>query len=336
MGKKLKKGENIKSISVITPCFNEEENVETVYREVKEVFDGLKGYSYEHVFIDNASNDNTFAVLKRLASKDFRVKVIVNTRNFGHIRSPYHAMLQVQGDAVIGLAADLQDPPGLIKDFIEKWKQGYKIVVGVKKSTGESRVKFFLRNTYYDLLSRLSSIDLVKNNTGFGLYDREVIEELRKIDDRYPYFRGLTAELGYQSAKIDYVQPQRKRGKSSNNFYDLYDMALLGITSHSKVPLRMATFLGFSSSAISLLVAVIYFGYKLIYWQSFSVGIAPIVIGLFLFFSIQLFFLGILGEYLGVIHTQVLNRPLVVERERLNFDKIGTEDQADIGKSRQT
>jgi len=228
------------------------------------------------------------------------------------------------------LVADLQDPPELIKDFIKKWEEGYKIVLAVKKKSEESRLMFLIRKFYYSLISKISEVELVKNNTGFGLYDQEVIEIMRNMNDSYPYFRGLTAEIGFESAKVEYVQASRKRGITKNNFYTLYDMAMLGITNHSKIPLRMATMLGFAASALSLLTALFYFIYKLIYWKSFSVGIAPLVIGLFFFSSVQLFFLGIVGEYIGSIHTQVLKRPLVIEKERINFEESKNKVKASV------
>jgi glycosyltransferase involved in cell wall biosynthesis len=310
----------LKQISVVTGCFNEEENVKELYEQVKAVFIDLPQYEYEHIFIDNASMDRTVAILKEIAHKDHRVKIIVNTRNFGHIRSPYYALMQAKGDAVISIVADLQDPPIMIKEFIKKWEEGYKIVIGVKTQSEESPLFFAIRKAYYNLVGRLSEIELIKNFTGFGLYDQKVIETLRGIEDPYPYFRGLICDIGFQRAVIEYVQPSRKRGFTKNNFYVLYDMAMLGITNHSKVPLRLATMTGFIVALFSLLVAFGYFAYKLIFWQSFSVGIAPLVIGLFFFSSVQLIFIGIIGEYIGAIHTQVLKRPLVIEKERINFD----------------
>ena len=310
----------MKLISIVTPCYNEEENVEEVYRQVKALFAGLGKYRYEHVFIDNASTDQTQAILRRLAAEDQNVKVILNSRNFGHIRSPFHGMLQARGDAVIPFVADLQEPIELLERFLEEWEQGCKIVMGVKVQSGESPVMFAIRKLYYRLVKRLSEIELTNNFYGFGLYDRSVIDILRKMDDPYPYFRGLIADIGFQPVKIEYDQPRRERGITKNNFYVLYDMAMLGITSHSKIPLRMATFTGFCLGALSLLVAVAYFAYKLIFWDNFQVGMAPLVIGIFFFSAVQLFFTGILGEYIGAIHTQVLNRPLVIEKERINFD----------------
>jgi polyisoprenyl-phosphate glycosyltransferase len=306
-------------ISVVTPCYNEEENVEQLYRTIREIFAGLPGYDYEQIYIDNASKDGTVAILRRLAAADPRVKVIVNARNFGHVRSPVYGLLQGRGDASILMASDFQDPPELIVPFIRKWEEGYKVVLGVKSETRETLAMRLVRTFYYDFIARLSDIEMTKNNTGFGLYDRRIIDIVREIDDPYPYFRGLISDIGFESAKVEFVKPARLRGITKNNFYTLYDIAMLGITNHSKVPLRIATMLGFLMSAVSLLIAVGYFIAKLILWSTFSIGVAPIIIGLFLFSSVQLFFIGIIGEYLGSIHTQVLRRPLVIEKERINF-----------------
>lgn len=307
-------------ISVFTPCFNEEENVEPLYQRIKAAFDSLPGYRYEHVFIDNASTDRTVERIKQLARADRAVKLIVNNRNFGHIRSPLHAFYALRGDAVIGMASDLQDPPELIPQFVEKWAQGYKVVIGVKPSSRESLVMANLRRLYYRFVNRISDVPLIPNFTGFGLYDREVVEKIREIDDRYPYFRGLIADLGFPRAEIPFLQPRRERGITKNNFYTLYDIAMLGITNHSKLPLRIAAFCGFSLSFVSLTIALGYLVAKLLYWNSFSLGTAPLVIGMFFLGAVQLFFIGILGEYIGAIHTQVHKRPLVTEKERVNFD----------------
>ena len=308
-------------ISILTPSFNEEDNVRDLHQQVRDVMATVADrYDYEHVFIDNDSKDATVAILKDIAAEDKRVKVIVNTRNFGHIRSPYYAMLQTSGECVISIVADLQDPPEMIRDFLAKWEEGYKIVIGVKRKSAESPLFWLVRKAYYNVIGRLSDIELVKNFTGFGLYDRVVVEKLREIDDPYPYFRGMICDLGYERAEIPYDQPVRKRGLTKNNFYTLWDIAMLGITNHSKVPLRLATFAGFGLAGLSLLVAVGYLVYKLIYWNNFQVGMAPLVIGIYFFASVQLIFIGILGEYIGAIHTQVLKRPLVVEKERINFE----------------
>jgi glycosyltransferase involved in cell wall biosynthesis len=254
-----------------------------------------------------------------MAAAEPRIKVIINTRNFGHIRSPFHAIFQARGDAVITLASDLQDPPALIAQFIEKWEAGYKVALGQKITSQETPLVFLLRSAYYRLVKRLADIELIEHVTGFGLYDQSVVEQFRKVNDPYPYARGLITDLGYEVARVPYHQPERKRGLTKNNFYTLYDLAMLGITNHSKVPLRIATLLGFSLSLVSLLVAVAYFIYKLLFWYNFPVGEAPVIIGLFLFSSVQLFFTGVLGEYIAAIHTQILHRPLVIEKERINF-----------------
>jgi glycosyltransferase involved in cell wall biosynthesis len=276
-------------------------------------------YDYEHILIDNASTDRSIDILRSLAKTDKHVKIIINTRNFGHIRSPYHALMQASGNAAIVMASDLQDPPERLPEFIQKWEQGYKVVIGVKKKSEESGVFFFLRSLYYRILRKLSDVPLIDNFTGFGLYDRQVIDILRNLHDPYPYFRGLVAELGFERAEIEFDQPRRKRGFSKNNFYTLYDLAMLGITGYTKIPLRLATMLGFFSAALSFLVGLVYLVYKLLFWQQFSLGSAPVIVGLFFMGSIQLFFLGIVGEYIGSIYTQVMKRPLVIEKERINF-----------------
>jgi glycosyltransferase involved in cell wall biosynthesis len=308
-------------ISVVTGSFNEEENVAELYRRVCQAFsEQLSKYTWELIFIDNASTDRTVETLKSIASADKRVKIIVNNRNFGHIRSGYHAFLQARGDAVIAMASDLQDPPEMLPQFVRKWEEGYKIVLAQKTESHESRLLFFVRKSYYNIINRLSEIELVKNVTGFGLYDRRVVEDIRKIDDPYPYFRGLICDLGYERALIPFTQPVRKRGLTKNNFYTLWDMAMLGITNHSKVPLRIAVFVGCGVGSVSFLVAFVYLIYKLLYWSNFQVGTAPLVIGMFFIGAVQLVFIGLLGEYIGAIHTQVLRRPPVIEKERINFD----------------
>ena len=306
-------------ISIVTPTYNEEENVREVYTQVKDIFVQLPEFDYEHIFIDNASTDTTALILRDLAAADPHVKVILNARNFGHIRSPYYGLLQTKGDAVILLVSDLQDPPSLLKDFIRTWETGVKMVLGVKTQSGESRIFFALRSFYYKVVTGLSGTKLIKNYTGFGLYDRSIIEVLKTIPDPYPYFRGLVMEIGPEPTLIPYHQPARKRGITKNNFYTLYDIAMLGITSHSKVPLRIATMLGFALSCLGMLVAFGYLIAKLVFWNTFSAGVAPIVIGGFTFLSLQLFFIGLIGEYIASIHTQVMRRPLVVEKERINF-----------------
>jgi glycosyltransferase involved in cell wall biosynthesis len=308
----------MKKISIVTGCYNEEDNVEELNQRINKVMDGL-GYEYEHIFIDNASTDGTQQKLRQLAAQDQRVKVILNSRNFGHIRSPYFALLQASGDAVVGMASDLQDPPERIPEFIRKWEQGYKVVIGVKTKSQESGLLYLLRTIYYRVLHSLSDVDLIEHYTGFGLYDRQVIQILRQLNDPYPYFRGLIAEIGFPIARIEFVQPRRAHGITKNNFYTLYDMAMLGMTGYTKIPLRMATMLGFISAVVSFLVGLIYLIYKLIDWQNFSLGLAPVVIGLFFLGSVQLIFLGVIGEYIGAIYTQVMHRPLIIEKERINF-----------------
>lgn len=315
-------------ISIVTPCYNEEANVEALYEQIEQVMAGLPGYTYEHIFIDNASRDGTAGLLRKLAAQHRHVKVILNTRNFGHIRSPYYALLQASGEAAILMASDLQDPPPMIVDLLKKWEEGFKVVLGVKVGSEESAVMFAVRKAYYEFIAKVSDVKLTKNNTGFGLYDRRVIEILKTIDDPYPYFRGLVSELGFETAKLDYTQPARKRGISSNNFYTLYDLAMLGITNHSKVPLRIATMSGFAMAILSMLVAVGYGVVKLAFWNSFTLGLAPVVVGVFFMASVQLFFTGIIGEYIGSIHTQVLKRPLVIEKERINFDASASSQPA--------
>lgn len=309
----------MKHVSVVTPCFNEEDNVRPLHQAVAAVFRAHSNLTFDHIFIDNCSRDTTADVLRGLAHESPNVKVILNSRNFGHIRSPFHGLIQAQGDAAILIACDFQDPPDLINEFLIKWEAGFKVVVGVKIAADESRLMFAIRTFYYKLVNRLADVELTSNMTGFGLYDRQVIETLRSLDDPYPYFRGLIADIGYESAKITYHQPKRARGITKNNFYTLYDLAMLGITNHSRVPLRIATMAGFLMATLSLFVATSYLVAKLVFWNFFSVGIAPIIISLFFFSSVQLFFIGIIGEYIGAILTQVQKRPLVIERERINF-----------------
>ncbi len=310
-----------KLISIVTGCYNEEENVEALYNRIKDIMNELKAYDFEHIFIDNCSKDKTVGILKRIAKEDKRLKIIVNARNFGHIRSPFHALLQARGDAVISLVADFQDPPELIPDFIKKWEEGYRIVIGVKNKSKENPVVFAFRKLFYIMIRNFGEVEHVDNFTGFGLYDKVVIKAIKQMNDPYPYFRGMIAEIGFERCEINYTQPKRNKGRTKNNFYTLFDMAMLGFVNNSKIPLRMATFIGFGVAITSLIVALFYLIYKLIFWQKFQVGSAPLVIGLFFFSSVQLFFIGIIGEYIGAIYTQVKNRPLVIEKERINFDE---------------
>lgn len=308
-----------KTISIVTPCYNETENIEELIDRVRSTMNLFPDYDYEHLLIDNNSQDDTVTKIKIIAANDIHVRLIVNCRNFGHLRSPTHALFQANGDAVISMASDLQDPPELIANFIKQWETGFKVVIGVKPKSQETTMMFLVRRLYYRTIGKISDVPLIENFTGFGLYDREVVETIRKLNDPYPYFRGLIAELGYARSEIPFEQPRRTRGITKNNFYTLYDLAMLGVTSHSKLPLRLATMTGFFLSFISLLIALGYAIAKLLFWDSFSLGIAPLVVGLFFFGSVQLFFIGLLGEYVGAIHTNIMKRPLVVEKERVNF-----------------
>ncbi len=310
----------MKLISVVTPCFNEEENIGEVYKQVKKVFEGLSKYTYEHIFIDNNSQDETVSILKDIAAKDTNVKIIVNSRNFGFIRSPFYGLLQSSGDAATILSADLQDPPALLVDFLEKWEKGFRIVIAVKKKSKFPDVMRAIKNIFYNIMKNMSEIDFIRNFSGYGLYDKSVIEALRKYDECYPNVRSLICEIGFKKAEVEYLKSARKKGRTKNNLYFLFDMSMLNITNSSKVPLRIVTLLGFIISLISIFVAFVYFVYKLIYWDNFGFGMAPLVMGLFFFSSMQLFFIGIVGEYIGLIYTQVFKRPLVIEKERINFD----------------
>jgi len=307
-----------KMISIVTPCYNEEENVDELYQRIAAVMATLS-YDYEHIYIDNASTDSTVKKIKDIAARDKRVKLIVNARNFGHIKSPYYGILQSSGDACIMITSDLQDPPEMIPEFIKKWEEGYKTVLAVKPESEESSVMFFLRKMYYRFITRISEVPLVQNSTGAGLYDRVVVDILRNINDSYPYFRGLLCEIGFPIATVPFKQPRRQRGVTKMNFYTLYDIAMLGITNHSKVPLRLMAMGGFLLSILSLLAAFGFLVAKLMFWNYFQLGIAPILIGIFFFGAIQMFFIGVLGEYIASIHTQVRNMPLVIEAERVNF-----------------
>jgi len=310
----------VKTISVVSPCYNEEGNVEELCERVLAVMRRLGRYRYEHIFIDNCSKDGTMDALRRLAARDRNVKVIENTRNFGHIRSPIHAFKQASGDAVIILLSDLQDPPELLEDMILEWEKGTPIVIGVKATSDESRLMFWIRKKYYQMIRHMAEIETYDNFIGFGLYDRKVVEIVKRFDDPYPYFRGMIAEIGLPHKELVYNQARRKKGTTKNNFYTHYDNAILGLTSLSKVPLRLVTFAGLVCSAVSLLAGLFYLGYKLLFWHKFTVGVAPVAIGMFFFASIQLFFIGILGEYIGSIHTLVQKRALALERERINFE----------------
>lgn len=314
----------MKKISIVSSAFNEQDNILQLCASVKTEMEKWKEkYTYEQIILDNCSTDNTLEVLRGLAAQDPHIKVIANARNFGHIRSPYYGILQATGDAVIYLASDLQDPPELISSFITQWEKGFWVVLGQKQQSFESKLFFGVRKFYYWLLNLVndSGADLVPNCTGFGLYDRKVVDELRALNDPYPYLRGLVCELGYPKTLVPFVQPPRKSGLTKNNFYTLYDNAMIGFTNHSKVPLRLAALGGFMLGAVSFFLACVYLVLKLCFWDRFPLGTAPILLAVLFFASVQLVFLGVLGEYVGAILTQVLKRPLVIEKERINFDK---------------
>lgn len=311
----------MKKISVLIPCYNEEENVEPISRAVVETLErDLPQYDYELVFIDNDSRDNTRPILRRLCGENPRIKAIFNARNFGQFNSPYYGMLQVDGDCVIEMVADFQDPVELIPQYVKAWEEGYKIVIGIKTSSRESRIMYALRSFYYKAIKKLSDVEQIEHFTGSGLYDRDFIEVLRKLDDPTPFLRGIVAELGYKRKEIPYEQPQRRAGKTHNNFYRLYDAAMLSITSYTKVGLRLATLVGGISAFFSMIVAMVYLVMKLIWWDRFPAGMVPVLIGMLFLGSVQIFFIGMVGEYVLSINQRVMKRPLVVEEERLNFD----------------
>lgn len=311
--------ENRKLISIVSPTYNEFDNVDELYNRVCIVISKYPQYDFEFLIIDNASTDGTDEKLIEIASKDPRVKVIINTRNFGHIRSPYWGILQTNGDATVLLASDLQDPPELITDLIRLWEEGNKIVLATKPVSATNPFIHALRRAYYWMLDAISEVSLVKDATGFGIYDRAVIDNLKDIKDPYPYFRGLICELGYPIKTIDFNQPARQRGVSKNNFYTLYDIAMLGVVSHSLVPIRIASFIGIALGLVSLLSGFCVLVAKLIWWDKFPFGIAPLYILILFLFGILFLFVGMLGEYIGSIHGYLQKRPIVVERERINF-----------------
>ena len=305
-------------ISIVTPTFNEEDNIQKLCSSIKIEMEKLN-MDYEHIVIDNCSTDKTIEKLKIICSKDQNVKAIINVRNFGHIKSPFHGILQSSGDACILMASDFQDPMELISMYIKKWQSGSKIVLGKKISSEENSLMFSIRKFFYKFLNKISETKLTENTTGSGIFDKSVINQLKKINDPYPYLRGLLNELSEEISVVEFDQPKRLSGKTKNNIFTLYDIGMLGIIKHSRAPLRLVTFLGFILSFFSLLTALIYFFYKLIFWNSFDVGIAPLVIGIFGFASIQILLLGIIGEYVGILLIHIRNLPLVQEKERINF-----------------
>jgi len=307
-----------KLISIITPTYNEEENIEKLCSAVKNELNKLN-YEYEHICIDNSSTDKTIEKLREIASKDKNVKVILNAKNFGHIRSPIYGLFQSSGDAAIIISCDFQDPIELIPKLIEKWEKGSLVVLGKKISSGENELFFFLRKFYYSFLKKISDANLTENTTGFGIIDKSIVEKLKTIEDPYPYLRGLLSELTDNISTVDFHQPKRLFGKTKNNFFTLYDIGMLGLIKHSQKPLKLMTLVGFISSLSSLLIALGYLFYKIIFWNSFDVGVAPIVIGIFAIGSIQIFLLGLIGEYVGIVLIHQRKLPLVVEKERINF-----------------
>ena len=312
----------MKKISILIPCYNEEENVKQICFEVKKILVAeLSQYDYEIVFIDNDSSDRTRDYIRELCNEDGRVKAIFNAKNFGQFNSPYYGLCQPTGDCVIGMCCDFQDPVEMIPKFVKEWEAGYKIVCGIKVASKENRIMYFLRTCYYRTIKKLSEVEQIEHFTGFGLYDRSFVEVLRNLQDSTPFMRGIVAELGYKRKDIPYEQQKRRAGKTHNNWFTLYDAAMLSFTSYTKAGLRVATIMGFIMAAMSIVVAMIYLILKLLYWDRFPVGIAPILLAVLILGSVQLFFIGFLGEYVLSINKRIMGRPLVIEEERLNFDK---------------
>ncbi len=309
-----------KTISFVLPCFNEKGNIESISNQIVSLFDNeLKKYNYEIIFIDNDSKDGTRDIIRELCAKNKKIKAIFNAKNFGQFNSPYYGLLQMSGDAVILIASDFQDPVEMIPKFVAAWEEGYKIAVGVRKTSTDNFVLKTLKSIYYDLSKRFSNVDQIKMFTGFGIYDKDFIEILRKLDDPTPFFRGIVAELGFKRKEIPFEQGKRKAGKSSNNFYTLYDAAMLSFTSYTKIGLRIATFAGAIIMFISIVVAIIYLIMKLIWWDRFQAGMIPMLLGMIFLGSVQMLFIGIIGEYVLAINQRTMKRPLVVEEERINF-----------------
>ena len=310
----------MKKISVLIPCYNEEENVVPISEAViKTLQKDLPEYDYELVFIDNDSQDHTRSLIRQLCDENPKIKAIFNARNFGQFNSPYYGMLQITGDCVIEMVADFQDPVELIPQYVHEWEKGYKIVIGIKTSSKENRLMYWLRGCYYKMMKKLSDVEQIEQFTGSGLYDRDFIEVLRNLDDPTPFLRGIVAELGFKIKQIPYEQPKRRAGETKNHFFQLYDAAMLSITSYTKAGLRLATIFGSICSLISMVVAVVYLVMKLMYWDRFPAGMAPVLIGMCFLGSVQIFFIGLMGEYILSINARVMKRPLVIEEERLNF-----------------
>lgn len=309
----------MKKISVLVPCYNEQENVNAISEAIINELKKLDKYDYELVFIDNCSKDNTRNLIIDLCKKNKKIKAIFNCKNFGQFNSPYYGMLQTTGDCTILICADFQDPVEMIPQFVKEWENGYKIVIGIKNKSKENKLMYFLRSCYYKLIAKMSETEMIQHFTGFGLYDKEFIKVLKDLDDPKPFLRGIVAELGYERKEITYEQPKRRAGETHNNFYTLYDAAMLSFTSYTKAGLRLATFIGAIISAVSFIIGIIYLILKLIYWERYAAGTTPILIGMFFLGAIQLFFIGFLGEYILSMNSRIMKRPLVVEEKRINF-----------------
>ena len=312
----------MKKVSILIPCYNEQENVRPMSEAIVDLFEKqLTQYDYELLFIDNDSSDQTRPILREICKNNEHIKAIFNAKNFGQFNSPYYGMLQTTGDCTISMVCDFQDPVELIPQYLEAWEQGYKIVIGIKTSSKENPIMYHLRSVYYKMIKKFSDVEQIDHFTGSGLYDKDFIQVLRDLKDPTPFLRGIVAELGYKRKEIPYEQPERRAGKTHNNFLRLYDAAMLSFTSYTKIGLRMATFLGMGCGAISAVIGLIYLIMKLVLWDTFAAGMAPVLIGMFFLGSVQLFFLGFIGEYVLSINQRVMNRPLVIEEERINFKK---------------
>ena len=315
----------MKKISVLVPCYNEKENVVPISRAItNEIETKLPEYEYELIFIDNCSTDGTRDLLRGICLENPRIKVILNARNFGQFNSPFHGMCQTTGDCTITMCCDFQDPVEMIPKFVKEWENGYKIVSAIKSSSKENGFIYFLRTIYYKMIRKMSDVEMIEHFTGFGLYDKSFIELLKQLDDPIPFIRGIVAEFGYKRKEIEYEQPQRKAGRTHNNWYSLYDAAMLSFTSYTKIGLRLATFVGAFIGFISLIVAIVYLVLKLVYWNRFAAGMAPLIILVCFLGAMQLIFIGLMGEYILSMNKRLMNRPLVVEEERLNFDEDNT------------
>ena len=312
----------MKKVSVLIPCYNEEENVRPMSEAIVDLFENrLTQYDYELLFIDNDSSDQTRPILRDICKNNKHIKAIFNAKNFGQFNSPYYGILQTTGDCTISMVCDFQDPIELIPQYLEAWEEGYKIVIGIKTSSKENPIMYHLRSVYYKMIKKFSDVEQIEHFTGSGLYDKDFVQVLRDLKDPTPFLRGIVAELGYKRKEIPYEQPQRRAGKTHNNFLRLYDAAMLSFTSYTKIGLRMATFLGMGCGAVSAVIGLVYLIMKLVLWDKFAAGMAPVLIGMFFLGSVQLFFLGFIGEYILSINQRVMNRPLVIEEERINFEK---------------